>query len=248
MVGIFAAFRFRNISAKLLTFLRHNWVFNNCRGRGRTGGQIRDDFRSTFDSDRGGWSAFAIKQKEIREKMFQAQGDTFVNYTANLQPVGAGNNGKTAAAEMGGVQLATKGAYQNAKRQRLEQEQKVLNPNDASYDDEEEPPISNSNPAEISYDEDEQNDNANISNNNQPNYGYDQDDKSYDNTTDNLEAQEASYDEETEQKSYDNDDQQPASNNYLSYDDEDENADESNGINKKLDSNLASKSNMDEAA
>ncbi|KRX46951.1 Nuclear cap-binding protein subunit 2, partial [Trichinella sp. T9] len=32
-------------------------------GRGKSGGQVRDEFRTDYDPDRGGWGKFALKHK-----------------------------------------------------------------------------------------------------------------------------------------------------------------------------------------
>lgn len=38
-------------------------------GRGRSGGQARDEFRETFDEGRGGWGHEIAQQKEVPEVM-----------------------------------------------------------------------------------------------------------------------------------------------------------------------------------
>src|SRR5437764_1410172 len=55
-------------------------------GRSKTGGQIKDDFRSNYDADRGGWSAYALKQKQLSEQISKQQITTFQNYDNNNNP------------------------------------------------------------------------------------------------------------------------------------------------------------------
>ena len=61
-------------------------------GRGKSGGQVRDEYRQEYDAGRGGWGHNRLREEEERkrrEQVYREEGNTHAGGGGGLVPAGA---------------------------------------------------------------------------------------------------------------------------------------------------------------
>lgn len=58
-------------------------------GRGKSGGQVRDEYREEYDGGRGGWGHDVLRRQNQAEKRLQGHYDTYASEVGGLGMAGA---------------------------------------------------------------------------------------------------------------------------------------------------------------
>ncbi|KAJ9108989.1 hypothetical protein QFC21_000314 [Naganishia friedmannii] len=58
-------------------------------GRGKSGGQVRDEYREEYDGGRGGWGHDVLRRQDQAEKRLQGHYDTYASEAGGLGMAGA---------------------------------------------------------------------------------------------------------------------------------------------------------------